>query len=380
MKEILTVIVFVSLALTPFASSANAQSASPGLPPIQQPLVREGDFAVELANALNLTTSKDEAAAEDSLSSVKIFPRNGWISNYPMTPDIIAEVRKSARSAASSGRLRISEADAIGAVDKVSTDMNLPVKVSGERISSQRTGSGYTAVPSADTGLYSEEPLNIENYYDEYGPPIVSYYPPPWDWYWLYDWVPGPFWWDGYGFGGFFVLTDFDSHFHGHHFTNHFRGKDGNWRMVDPVNRAEGRTASSPLVSRVNGAGHGSLLNSPANRTAAMALVSRGTGRGAVSGTFGAGTRDSDNPARPFGGNPARENTARTFNGANGNLMDNGSRLGHTTGPGPSTSSGSSFSTAPSMHAFSGSAGFGGGGFHGGGFGGGSHGGGGGRR
>ena len=58
-----------------------------GPPPIEQPLVREGEFAVELANALNLTTSHDEATGESYLASVNILPRNGWMSDYPMTPD-----------------------------------------------------------------------------------------------------------------------------------------------------------------------------------------------------------------------------------------------------------------------------------------------------
>jgi hypothetical protein len=57
-----------------------------------------------------------------------ISPRTGWISDYPMAPDIIAEVRESAARSASSGNLQLSGTDAAGMVDKVSIAMNLPVK------------------------------------------------------------------------------------------------------------------------------------------------------------------------------------------------------------------------------------------------------------
>src|SRR5208337_3450320 len=109
------------------------QNSTSTRPPIGQPLVSEGEFAVELATALNLTPSHDEAAAEDALGSISIAPRNGWISDYPITPDIIAEVRESTARSASSGSLSISEADATRTVDRVSTAMNLPIKVAGEK-------------------------------------------------------------------------------------------------------------------------------------------------------------------------------------------------------------------------------------------------------
>lgn len=403
MKGMLVIIVAVSLVLTPFASLVNAKTSSSAPPPIQQPLVREGDFAVKLANALNLTSSTDEAAAEDVLSSIDIAPRNGWISDYPMTPDILAEVRDSAAKAASSGELQMAETDATRVVDTVSTGMNLPVVVAGQQGSvstSASTGSEYAA-PPADTGLYDEEPAYIADYYGEYGPPIVSYYPPPWDYYWLYDWVPWPFWWGGFGFGGFFVLGDFDVHHHGHHFSNHFRNEHGTWSKVDPAARAAGTTASSRVASANGAARQGSRLNAPSNRQAANALVNRGTGAGAA---------NTLNTSRSFGTQTGRNlssgSTGRTFRDADRGLTTN--RAGMSTGtPGTSTFTGRSFSSTPSSHAFSGSGftnrsfssapsvhsfsssgfggsgvhggGFGGGGFHGGGFGGGGfHGGGGG--
>src|SRR5208337_1075851 len=141
MKRMLAIFVAAGLVLAPFTASVNAKSSTSQRPPIEQPLVSEGEFAVELASALNLTTSHDEAAAESSLSSISIAPRNGWISDYPMTPDIIAEVRESAARSASSGSLSISEADAARTVDNVSIAMNLPIEVAGEKYANESSSS-----------------------------------------------------------------------------------------------------------------------------------------------------------------------------------------------------------------------------------------------
>ena len=65
MKRVLVIFVAAGLVLAPYTASVNAQSSTSKRPPIEQPLVSEGEFAVELATALNLTSSHDEAAAED---------------------------------------------------------------------------------------------------------------------------------------------------------------------------------------------------------------------------------------------------------------------------------------------------------------------------
>ncbi len=174
--------IFLAASLVPasYTASVNAQGSPSRRPPIAQPLVSEGEFAVELATALHLTSSHDEAAAENSLIAIDIAPRNGWISDYPTTPDIIAELRESAARSALSGNLSISEADAARAVDSVSIAMHLPVGLAGRKhtdaSSSQYLSS--SASPPPEVSEY-ETPADVEQYYDENGPPIVSYYPPP---------------------------------------------------------------------------------------------------------------------------------------------------------------------------------------------------------
>ncbi len=280
MKRVLVILsVAAGLVLAPYTGSVNAQSSTSKRPPIEQPLVSEGEFAVELATALNLASSHDEAAAENSLATINIAPRNGWISDYPMTPDIIAEVRESTARSASSGSFSISEADAARTVDSVCIAMNLPIKVAGEKYTDESSSSSEyqssQAAPPPEVSEY-EAPADVEQYYDEYGPPIVSYYPPPWEYDYLYAWVPWPFWWDGFAFGGYFILNDFHRHHHHHWFTNHVRNADGTVSRVNAVTRATGtRTGNSSTLSGTNRPTQGSRLGSTNAQAGARAIVNR---------------------------------------------------------------------------------------------------------
>jgi hypothetical protein len=63
-----------------------------------------------------LGTAKNEAEAESMLASVGIAPKNGWIADYPLTPDIIGEVRKTIGLALDSGKLAMKKDEALMAV------------------------------------------------------------------------------------------------------------------------------------------------------------------------------------------------------------------------------------------------------------------------
>jgi hypothetical protein len=414
MKRLLAMLLAVSLAVMPCAAPVGAETSRPGLPPIEQPLVREGDFAVKLANSFGLTGSDDEAAAQDVLGSISISPRNGWIPDYPMTPDIIAEVRGSTARAAAAGSLSMAEAEATGIVDKVCLDMQLAVTVAGDASvrtagedrsygaggspdsglpGSSNFGSEYARgamPPPPDAGLYDEPPANIEEYYGSNGPPVVTYYPPPWDYYWLYDWVPWPFWWGGFGFGGFFVLGNFNRCcYHGHHCSNFYRNAKGTYNRVNPMTRAQG-TSGTAASSRLAGTGGtGSRLNSPNARAGAAAIVSRSTGAaGARAGNTAVASASGAQAGRnPTAGGPGGTsqgasrlatytNRGATFAGPNSSASAS-PRSSTAAGPraGSSSFGGRSFSGAQSSRGFSGGGyrgGFGsGGGFHSGGHGGG---------
>lgn len=398
MRRLLVIFLAASLTLAPYTASVSAMVSSSDRPPIEQPIVREGEFAVELATALNLTSSRDEAAAENSLAAVNIAPRNGWISDYPMTPDIIAEVRDSAARAASAGSLNMSEADAGQTVDKVSTALDLPIKMSAERYSydsSSSSRSEYESAPALPPpppeGSEYGEPPEAEEYYDEYGPPIVTYYPPPWDYYYLYDWVPWPFWWGGFGFGGFFILGDFDMHHHHHHdgdpnnrntntrVTNHVQNANGTVSRINAVTRAAGAgTGTSSTPAGTGKSTQGSRFSSANAQAGARSIMNRQMGLTANTAGASNASRNaaSSGPSRNMGSaNSSARNPVAALHGMNSYASGSGAGTMSQGAFSRSQSySGRTYSGYPSVRSYS-SGSFRSGGFSGGFYGGGSRGG-----
>lgn len=251
-----------------------AQEQSSANLPISQPLVREGTVALKLADALRLGTFSSEAEAESALGAAGIAPRNGWIADYPVTPDIVGELQGAVAEAANYRRIPMDRDGAVKAFQDVIVAYDLSVKPS----------AGQTAgnVPS-----YVPDQTVINNYYYDEGPPVVTYYTPPPDYAYLYAWVPYPFWWTGFWFPGFFVLADFDIHVHhrhfhdgddfhhfrdrdGDHFSNHFRdSRTGAVSRIDPANRSRGGTfptrTSSGWTSASAQNGARSIFNSRTN-------------------------------------------------------------------------------------------------------------------
>jgi hypothetical protein len=270
-------------------------------PPVAQSLVPEGIFASGLVKALKMGRAQNEAQAENMLSEAGIEPKNGWIADYPVTPDIIGEIQESVASSAQAKKLKMGEDEAQKAVENLVKSLALnvragfppaPVPPGAENASTTiykyvdeegvihftdqyesipkkyrnqisviqgkgRPQSSLEPVPgvtvtntaAADTETEAKSyvananPEVIQNYYYENGPPVVTYYPPPSPYSYLYAWVPYPFWGDGFFFGGFFVLHDFRKHvpFHHHRLevTNHvFHAASGRVFVVDPVKRS----------------------------------------------------------------------------------------------------------------------------------------------
>jgi hypothetical protein len=192
----------VARAADPDQSSANQN------PPVEQALVREGDFAIKLAAELNLGNTEDEATAEALLVSAGIAPKNGWISDYPVTPQIVGQLHDAIAQAAADGTL--SDAYANQDLDRVVAQMNLPEPAGTE---------------TADVAVAPSDSTVINNYYESEGPPIVTYYPPPAAYLYLYDWVPYPVYWYGFWFPGYYICQNFTTtvvvtssfgHPHGH--------------------------------------------------------------------------------------------------------------------------------------------------------------------
>ena len=177
-------------------------------PPVAQVLVREGDFAASLMETLGLGTASSEAEAENLLFAEGIAPKNGWVADYPVTPDIIGELQDAVVNAAGSGQLKMTRTEAVKAFQTLTADYGLPVVRDAQpAVPGAQNEYGENVAPQ-EFGDYPDSTV-INNYYSEEGPPVASYYPPHWDYYDMYGWVPYPFWWGGFGFSGFFVLHDF---------------------------------------------------------------------------------------------------------------------------------------------------------------------------
>ena len=335
MKKILSVGIVFSLLIMAFLTDARAQQQRGSVPPMAQSLVREGDFAVSLAETLNVGNVQSEAEAESTLTSVGIAPRNGWIANYPVTPDIIGELRNAVGEAAESGRLPMKRVEAESTLDTLSANLGLSVVPgTGPEVAQNQPpaygGQPSSSEPAPSYGEYSN-PEVVNNYYYNEGPPVVTYYPPPWDYYYLYAWVPYPFWCTGFFFPGYFILNDFSrpiffgdtvvvvsNHHHDHH--------SGRIHRIDPVTRHSwkdlGGNQDSSRWGRGNSAdareGASSIYRRTLERRSSLQPPPEGRNRGG-------GGRDSGYPrpgerydrGRPprTGGNPPALNERREVPG-----------------------------------------------------------------
>jgi hypothetical protein len=244
---IILAIAAASFLLVPFDAAA-ADNGPQGLqtydgPPVAQPLVREGDFAIKLAERYGLGVPANETEAEDLLSSAGIVPQNGWISDYPVTPVILGQLQEAAVRAAAEGRLSMTAEQATQHLYDLASQMDLPVPAGPE-----------STIAAASNP--PEQPV-IYNYYTGYGPPIITYYPPPPAYFYLYAWVPYPAWWYGYWYPGFYICNNFSTTVVVGSRTAYVRNRyvDPLTRRVvrvEPVVRAPGGTVRPLTTLRTN--------------------------------------------------------------------------------------------------------------------------------
>ena len=243
-------------------------------PPVAPTLVREGDFATRLVSALEIGMAENETEAETLLGSAGIAPINGWISDYPITPDILGELEDAVVAAADSNRLPMGKDEALEVLDNVSADFGLYVLTD--------TSGEYAGTPAPISPQYTE-PKVINNYYYNEGPPVVTYYPPPTDYLYLYAWVPYPFWYSRFSFSGFFILHDFHKvsiiHKRAVVVTNKvFHRQHRRFYRIDPVKRRGGgslkavarRTYGRPLFTAEARRGARSILQRSHDRMASQ--------------------------------------------------------------------------------------------------------------
>jgi hypothetical protein len=297
-----------------------SNSANPPLPTVEQALVPEGVFAIQLAEALKLGSSLDEAEAEALLSGLGIEPKNGWITDYPVTPTILGDIEKGIVAASEQGKLALPKDQALKLLNEVKTRLGLDVtpapkapadlsrkpgkktlysyidskgvthytdayeSIPTEYRSSVRTLSLPAAQEISDStwdsptgvsdldSLATPIPDDINDYYEEQGPPVVTYYSPPAPYDYLYGWTPYPFWSTGVYFPGFFVLNNFHRKItfnrHPHFVSHHAKGGKHHHHPFSAGPLKGGHAKSKRLVPSP-------WLSTPKARTGAKAIVSR---------------------------------------------------------------------------------------------------------
>ncbi|MBF0520674.1 MAG: hypothetical protein HQK92_13245 [Nitrospirae bacterium] len=205
---------------------------------ISQPLIREGNLAVKIVQEFSLSTTANEIESETILGEIGITPRNGWIADYPITPDIVGEIQKTIINSVDMKKLKMSKDEAITKYQKVISNLGIYIQASTEQ-------DKYKA--SSTSALSSDNKTVINNYYIKEGPPVITYYAPPPAYTYMYAWVDYPFWYYGGWFPGYYILYDFHkvvivggtSVF----ITNHFRDTVSHRVLrIDPVDRFRGRT------------------------------------------------------------------------------------------------------------------------------------------
>jgi hypothetical protein len=333
-RTLLIVSLVAALVVVPMGAYAKEEASGPpptpltdpmsaNTPPVEQPLVPEGVFAVQLVEALKMGQTQDEAQAESMLSGMGIEPKNGWIAGYPVTPPVIGEIERGVAGAADAGKLGMGKDQALKAVGDLKARLGLNVATAGvvSQSAPQAAPGGqpastviykyvdnqgvihftdrYETIPKEyrdqiemiretvrpqtpgesageSTGIpadsYVPNPEVVNNYYYNEGPPVVTYYAPPDPYYYLYSWVPYPFWCSGFFFRGFFILHDF----HRHVFVNSrpfvvsnhvFNAATHKTFIVDPISRGlrGGRVA--------NGVTSPHAFNSPQVQSSARTIV-----------------------------------------------------------------------------------------------------------
>jgi Domain of unknown function (DUF4124) len=300
-------------------AGAPSRETATQAPPISQTLIREGDFAVKLAERLKIGQAKSEAEAESMLASAGITPKNGWIADYPVTPDIIGELQNAIGVAVDSGKLKMAKNEAILALQDVAAQLGLPVTPGAERQYAE-------GEPPGDYGEYSK-PEVINNYYYNQGPPVITYYPPPWDYDYMYAWIPSPFWCSGFFFPGYYILYDFHVviivNRHPIVITNHVRDhRTGRIFAVDPARRHEGRNFGGRDIPSVRGfnsteasKGARSIFERSRERLASGNTSTPVAGRG-LNERYPTYPRSGRGPEKQFYN---RESNPSRFNGPTGN-------------------------------------------------------------
>jgi hypothetical protein len=215
-----------------FGTTAYAQNA------ISPTLVPEGALAFRLAQVLNVGMPYNEEGAEDLLLAAGIAPSNGWISEYPVTPSLLAELQEAISVAADNAMISLPKPDALNVFWSVVNEFGLSVTIN-------QPPQQAPLPPQPDEGamqtIYATDP------------PIYTYYDPPIMYLALYAWMPGFVWYGGYFWPGYWMLRDFHRGYYWrgqHRFISNHVMRGGVVVVIDPIARHSGGWRRPGTVER----------------------------------------------------------------------------------------------------------------------------------
>jgi hypothetical protein len=329
MRYVLAFFLAAGLLLFPFAAFPTDYGSQTmrQVPPVAQTLVREGDFAIKLAAELDLGSPENEASAEDMLTAAGVAPVNGWISDYPMTPEVLGQIQSSFADAAADNKLPMTTEQATKGLYDLASRMGLP------------TPAGSGAALDQGPQLPADQSNRIvNNYYNGQGPPIITYYAPPPDYVYLYDWVPYPVWWFGFWFPGFFISHDFSTVVVFRSFDHDRRDHDG--RRFDRDDHGRRGIVSNHVFDRVTGrvARVEPVVRISNNGIRVMTTLRLESGRTfRTMGEIRSEQRVPGNTVRTFGGGrfstpEARKNAGAIYNRSVQSMSPGSFRQGNTRG------------------------------------------------
>jgi len=209
----------------------------------------------------------------------------------------------------------------------VKTRSPLPSKGSTENADDNNSGAGYPQYAA------NPNPDDMDEYYYDQGPPVVTYYTPPSPYSYLYSWMPYPFWSSGFYFPGFFILSNFHRNVvfnRRPYFVSHHNGGFNQAAVhVAPANRSlPGFTATGAATN---------WYRSPNALTGAGAIVAINNNHHRLTGTPVVSQMGDFNSPKPVGQNHGfrpynafgRENFGRFQNGGASMGFQGGGFIGH---------------------------------------------------
>lgn len=207
-QRLLVVLLAVCSIFLPLDAESDYSDSSSLAPP----LVREGEFAIQLVEVLGIGPATSEYEAGEILVEVGILPEEAWAPDDYITPEFIGALGDSIGEAADTGRIWMSRDEAMEALYSLLVEFGLPIP--------DEFSNRYVIGDPPYSDQYCDH-RTVIRHYSRYSPPKITYCRPPYDYYDRYVWVPYGLWWYGHYYSGYYIFYHLHLAIHRHHHFHH---------------------------------------------------------------------------------------------------------------------------------------------------------------